>query len=78
MMSNSMKSSEIADKGNRMSDYQLIAEFSKVTDHDSRSANDTTQCDDNQQPNLPDLLKSIRERKKPSFYGQECSNIIIM
>ena len=56
-------------------DYQLIAEFSKVTDHDSQSENDTTQCDDDQQPNPLNLRRSTRERKKPSFYGQECSNI---
>ena len=55
-------------------DY-LIAEFSEVTDHDSQSVNDTTQSDDDQQPNPPELRRSTRERKKPSFYGQECSNI---
>ena len=57
------------------SDYQLIAEFSEVTDHDSQSVNDITQSDDDQQPNPPELRRSTRDTKKPSFYGQECSNI---
>ena len=50
-------------------DYQLISEFSKVTGHDSQSAPNTTQSDDDHQPNPPELRKSTRERKKHSFYG---------
>ena len=57
------------------SDYQLIAEFSEVTNHDSQSAHDITQSDDDQKSNPPELRRSTRERKTPSFYGQEYSNI---
>ena len=71
-----MKPSKNADKVATQdvndNDYQLNAEFSEVTDHDSQSANDTTQSDDNQHLNSPELPRST---KKPSFYGQEYSNI---
>ena len=48
-------------------DYQLIAKFPEVPDHDSLSPNDT---DYDQQPNPAELRRSTRERKKPNFYGQ--------
>ena len=53
-------------------DYQLIAEFSEVPDHDSQSSNDT---DHDQQPNPTELRRSTREQRKPDFYGQEYCNI---
>ena len=52
--------------------YQLIAEFSKVPDHDSQSPYDT---DHDQQRNPTELRRSTRERRKPDFYGQEYCNI---
>ena len=57
VMSNLTKLSECKQgaQGVTDSDYQLIAEFSEVTDHDSQSAHDTTQSDDDQKSNPPEL-----------------------
>ena len=56
-------------------DYQLIAEFSEVSDIESDHY--TTQSENNQSES-GELRRSTRQRRQPDFYGRKHSNVYVV